>query len=157
MHVQCPSCGCMNEATVKNEPETVPVGNKLHGTDEIRVPCVVPVWTCSACKESWTDSNADDLRDAATAEAMSKVNAQLRERDGQAGRWTTSKPTEPGWYWWRMSESATDWTCVLEVYRLEDDGELYVDGVKNLTEGGDHQLLTATSGEWSDKPLPEPR
>jgi len=51
-------------------------------------------------------------------------------------RWTRSKPTEPGWYWWRDERE----TRVVEVYAAHT-GELNASG-ENF------DLSDLTIGEW---------
>jgi hypothetical protein len=63
-HVQCPFCGCMDEAKVQNLDETMPLLN------EGKLIVTVPVWTCLFCDQSWTDWVAEDLRDRALREPV---------------------------------------------------------------------------------------
>lgn len=57
--IQCTFCGAVNEATVSNQEEIMPV------LDKPAIKVVVPVWTCNLCERSWTDHKADEAREAA--------------------------------------------------------------------------------------------
>jgi len=57
-------------------------------------------------------------------------------------RWTATKPTQPGWYWWR--ESSLSAKKFVQAY--EAKGRLWFTS-SAASEG---------RGEWSDKPIQEP-
>lgn len=48
--VECPSCGCVNEATVRND-----------FIDWQKKEVMGPVWKCNACEWQWTDYEAEDI------------------------------------------------------------------------------------------------
>lgn len=56
--------------------------------------------------------------------------------------WTTSRPTKPGWYWWRAHAKADPHLrCITYVL-----GRLCSDGLP----------VKRSPGEWSSEPIPEP-
>lgn len=50
MHITCPFCGAMNEATVFND---------YIGSDKDSI--IGPVWQCNICDEAWTDDTAENI------------------------------------------------------------------------------------------------
>ncbi len=70
MNIPCPFCGAVNEATVSNQEQDIPVlaGPTLH--------LVVPVWECHICNEMWTDHVAESIREHAIREALGEANDQ---------------------------------------------------------------------------------
>jgi hypothetical protein len=57
-------------------------------------------------------------------------------------RWTTEKPTVPGWYWWR--KTATARARIVDV--LSDREGLYAEGWK--------MMAMTWNGEWAGPILP---
>jgi hypothetical protein len=64
-------------------------------------------------------------------------------------KWTTKKPTKPGWYWWRLYDRTRG--AAVEVIRIHPDGIMFVNGGRY---GEEH--LAVWPGQWSDAPIPEP-
>lgn len=67
-------------------------------------------------------------------------------------RWTTEKPSRPGWYWWRSDDVAfKSRQCVVEVIKIAGDEPKYwlVNGVSI------NWSLGNTPGQWSG-PIPPP-
>ena len=63
-------------------------------------------------------------------------------------RWTKTKPSEPGWWWYRDKVTLNQVPrCILVV----DD-----DGVLRAYSGGWNVMLQRDPGEWSSEPIPEP-
>lgn len=60
-------------------------------------------------------------------------------------QWTTEKPTEPGWYWWRLDERKSP----IVFLRCGDNFHTVID----LYDGWDG--TSPDGGEWSG-PIPEP-
>jgi hypothetical protein len=58
------------------------------------------------------------------------------------GKWTEQSPTEPDLYWWRYKGS--NMAVILTVYRLKDDGRLYVE-----QKDRDVPLAEWTGGLWA--------
>lgn len=56
--------------------------------------------------------------------------------------WTTTKPTKPGWYWWR------DKAFVLS--GSQKPIELTSDDIKRM-------YIFGNTCEWSSEPIPEPK
>ncbi len=59
--------------------------------------------------------------------------------------WTSSKPTTPGWYWWREPEHNDNTPEICHVYKDEQTGELRVFWTTDCTFA---DLLTEYDGEW---------
>lgn len=74
------------------------------------------------------------------------VQAVKEFADRQQGlAWTTEKPTQAGWYWWRLN--ANGYCCV---HSIEDDtGELFIATSENSN-------LDELGGQWSG-PLRTPK
>lgn len=64
--------------------------------------------------------------------------------------WTTSKPTKPGWYWWRRDPSVI--STIVHLYVGREDGVLFM-----CLEGGAGLAVDRLQGEWSSEPIPEPK
>lgn len=61
-------------------------------------------------------------------------------------KWTTKKPTKPGWYWYRYSENHKPYIC-----------DVWLDVEKNLRcIFGVGYLVKETPFEWAG-PIPEPK
>ena len=73
--VRCPSCGCVNDASVSNREDVIE-----HLTKG-KIPVVVPVWTCHACDESWTGHRSEAIRDAAVLAASRPAETRSAEED----------------------------------------------------------------------------
>ena len=61
--------------------------------------------------------------------------------------WTTRKPTQSGWYWWR--NRSNDEPTLVEV-TIDGDGFLKTGPPANIIEGG---TLADASGEWGRRVL----
>lgn len=70
MTITCPFCGAVNEATVQNLEQAIPLcgGPTLH--------LVLPVWECLLCREMWTDEVAEGIREHAIREALGEESTQ---------------------------------------------------------------------------------
>ena len=53
-------------------------------------------------------------------------------------RWTRSRPTEPGWYWWRTHAVTTGQLTGLQVVQIEEDGYCRQEG----------EYVSHLGGEW---------
>lgn len=58
-------------------------------------------------------------------------------------KWTSTKPTKPGWYWWR---TVTTQPGVYEVYHANGTLKVYWPKIEKVS---------AIEGEWAG-PIPEP-
>jgi len=67
--------------------------------------------------------------------------------------WTTTPPTEPGWYWWRDSKSKE--AQPLNVYK-NSDGNFRV-YVNLFGFGSDRYMPSRIGGEWWPIPIEEPK
>jgi hypothetical protein len=68
--------------------------------------------------------------------------------------WTTTKPTKPGYYWWRAERAINGirYSHICRIMQYRDQSELHIS-----SDGQDPSLLCNWSGEWSDRPIAEPR
>lgn len=65
---------------------------------------------------------------------------------GNISKWTTSKPTVPGWYWWRCSPYYVD--CLLVLHRHQGGF---------TAKGGyweDSKIVSDMKGEWAGPLMP---
>ena len=62
--------------------------------------------------------------------------------------WTTTKPTQPGWYWWRLTKSPTE-VVVCVNFCPQDAAQVFYDGKV--------EWLYEKNGEWSSTPVPTPK
>lgn len=65
---------------------------------------------------------------------------------GGAMHWSTNKPVRAGWYWWRRNGIA------MIVYVYEGVGGLWVQFPDD-----ELQSVSRVTGEWSDRPIEEPK
>jgi hypothetical protein len=73
-------------------------------------------------------------------------------------QWTTTPPTEPGWYWWRDSDTfdvgwGHDTTCVVQIYTVKC-GE-YVE-LRYRTHGLNRLLPQKSKCQWWPVRIEEP-
>lgn len=72
----CPSCGAGGATVAMKRQE---FGFLLDGKTEVRM-IHVPVTSCGACGEEFTDWKADEIRDAVVA--VARAERKLGERNG---------------------------------------------------------------------------
>lgn len=60
--------------------------------------------------------------------------------------WTTTKPTQPGWYWYRHSPELWSPGTILRV-----GGDGFIFGVQGMPH------VSTLTGEWSSTPIPMPK
>jgi len=83
-HNICASCE--SQSLIKSwMPELVPV--TLGDECSVVIEPTVPVWTCEACGEAFTDCEADDIRDR----AVKAVQVAYMVGRGQANGWLPNK------------------------------------------------------------------
>ena len=62
--------------------------------------------------------------------------------------WSTDKPKDPGWYWWRYELGRKPTVLYIS--------DAHIENMDVFTEGTLVMFLSELPGEWSDKPLEPP-
>ncbi len=79
------------------------------------------------------------------AELEGKKVHRVTEEQAKPITWTTTKPTRPGWYWWRTRTRSGKW-CKIRMEEVRS----------NMTVSGWGEI-DKLDGEWSSSPIPEPQ